>query len=57
MSRGWWNMACWNGLSDDQQNRLLAQGNLPIGYEPEGNGCDLSQRGWEVDTGKWVRAA
>ena len=23
---------------------------------PEGNGCDLSQRGWEVDTGKWVRA-
>jgi catechol 2,3-dioxygenase-like lactoylglutathione lyase family enzyme len=24
--------------------------------DPEGNGCDLSQRGWEVDTGKWVRA-
>jgi catechol 2,3-dioxygenase-like lactoylglutathione lyase family enzyme len=24
--------------------------------EPEGNGCDLSQRGWEVDTDKWVRA-
>ncbi len=23
--------------------------------DPEGNGCDLSQRGWEVDTGKWVR--
>ncbi|HEY2227862.1 MAG TPA: VOC family protein [Xanthobacteraceae bacterium] len=24
--------------------------------DPEGNGCDLSQRGWEVDTEKWVRA-
>lgn len=24
--------------------------------DPEGNGCDLSQRGWEVDTGKWARA-
>jgi catechol 2,3-dioxygenase-like lactoylglutathione lyase family enzyme len=23
--------------------------------DPEGNGCDLSQRGWEVDTGKWTR--
>jgi catechol 2,3-dioxygenase-like lactoylglutathione lyase family enzyme len=25
--------------------------------DPEGNGCDLSQRGWEVDTNKWVRAS
>jgi catechol 2,3-dioxygenase-like lactoylglutathione lyase family enzyme len=24
--------------------------------DPEGNGCDLSQRGWEVDLDKWVRA-
>ena len=24
--------------------------------DPEGNGCDLSQRGWEVDIDKWVRA-
>jgi catechol 2,3-dioxygenase-like lactoylglutathione lyase family enzyme len=23
--------------------------------DPQGNGCDLSQRGWEVDTDKWVR--
>jgi catechol 2,3-dioxygenase-like lactoylglutathione lyase family enzyme len=23
--------------------------------DPEGNGCDLSQRGWEVDTGEWAR--
>lgn len=22
--------------------------------DPDGNGCDLSQRGWEVDIGKWV---
>ena len=22
--------------------------------DPDGNGCDLSQRGWEVDVGKWV---
>jgi catechol-2,3-dioxygenase len=25
--------------------------------DPEGNGCDLSQRGWEVDTDKWVSAS
>ena len=25
--------------------------------DPEGNGCDLSQRGWEVDTDKWARAS
>jgi catechol 2,3-dioxygenase-like lactoylglutathione lyase family enzyme len=24
--------------------------------DPEGNGVDLSQRGWEVDTDKWVKA-
>jgi catechol 2,3-dioxygenase-like lactoylglutathione lyase family enzyme len=24
--------------------------------DPEGNGCDLSQRGWEVDVDKWVRS-
>jgi catechol 2,3-dioxygenase-like lactoylglutathione lyase family enzyme len=24
--------------------------------DPEGNGCDLSQRGWEVNTNKWARA-
>jgi catechol 2,3-dioxygenase-like lactoylglutathione lyase family enzyme len=23
--------------------------------DPEGNGCDLSQRGWEVDVDKWAR--
>jgi catechol 2,3-dioxygenase-like lactoylglutathione lyase family enzyme len=25
--------------------------------DPDGNGCDLSQRGWEVDTDKWVKPA
>jgi hypothetical protein len=25
--------------------------------DPERNGCDLSQRGWEVDIDKWVRAS
>lgn len=24
--------------------------------DPEGNGCDLSRRGWEVDIDKWARA-
>lgn len=27
---GWWGMVCWNGLSPDQQNRLITHGNLPI---------------------------
>jgi hypothetical protein len=30
-------MACFNGLSPDQQTRLIEVGNLPIGYEPEGD--------------------
>jgi hypothetical protein len=36
---GWWNMACWNGLSADQQERLIRRGNLPLGYEPAGGEC------------------
>lgn len=24
--------------------------------DPQGNGCDLSRRGWEVDSDKWARA-
>lgn len=34
--RGFWGMHCWNGLSVDQQNRLIGHGNLPIGFQPEG---------------------
>lgn len=42
--RGWWNMACWNGLSTDQQQTLILVGTLPINYRPEGE-CE---RGAEV---------
>lgn len=34
--RGWWGMHCWNGLSEDQQARLVLWGNLPMGYVAEG---------------------
>ena len=43
--RGWWNMACWNGLSPEQREFLRTQGYLEFGYEPEGE-C---QRGAEVE--------
>lgn len=36
MARGWFNLPCWNGLSEAQQDRLITWGNLPLGYEPEG---------------------
>lgn len=42
--RGWYNLACWNGLSAAQQQRLIEHGNLPLGYRPEGD-C---QHGAEV---------
>ena len=29
-------MPCFNGLSKDQQVRLVTVGNLPLGYRPEG---------------------
>jgi hypothetical protein len=38
-ARGWWDMACWNALSADQQRRLIEVGNLPFGYSPEGGAC------------------
>jgi len=44
VTRGWFNMACWNGLSNEQQQRLIEVGNLPINYTPEGecqNGASL----------------
>jgi len=46
--QGWWGMACWNGLSPEQQRRLIEHGSLPWGYTPEGdcaNGAEL-----EVET-------
>jgi hypothetical protein len=33
---GYWGMHCFNGLSVDQQYRVVHTGNLPFGYEPEG---------------------
>lgn len=36
MARGWYGMSCFNGLSVEQQVRLITWGNLPFGYEPEG---------------------
>lgn len=41
---GWWGMSCWNGLSDEQQHRLITVGNLPLGYRAEGrcpNGAEV----------------
>jgi hypothetical protein len=43
--RGWWNMPCWNGLSAAQQTRLIEWGNLPMGYQEEGecpNGAEVA---------------
>jgi hypothetical protein len=41
---GWWGMACWNGLSPEQQTMLIEKGNLPLGYVAEGpcpNGAEV----------------
>jgi hypothetical protein len=42
---GWFNLRCWNGLSNAQKLRLIADGNLPFGYTPEGpcpNGAEIA---------------
>jgi hypothetical protein len=52
-SRGMYGLACWNGLSAAQQQRLIEWGNLPFGYEPEGrclNGAEV-----EITT-QWDKA-
>jgi hypothetical protein len=34
-------MACWNGLSHEQQRLLIEKGVLPMGrWEPEGGTCE-----------------
>src|SRR4051812_19841814 len=39
-SQGYWQMHCWNGLSQAQQTRLIERGNLEIGSRPEAlGGC------------------
>jgi hypothetical protein len=35
-ARGLYNLYCWNGLSAEQQTRLVVHGVLPFGYKPEG---------------------
>jgi hypothetical protein len=30
-------MACWNGLTPEQQQRLIGVGNLPLGYQLRGD--------------------
>ena len=38
-------MTCWNGLSTEQQRRLVEWGNLPLGYRAEGeclNGAEIA---------------
>jgi hypothetical protein len=47
--RGLWDMACWNGLSHSQQDRLLRVGTLPFGYEPEGACPNGAEVGIETD--------
>lgn len=45
MTRGWWGLPCWNGLSADQQKRLIEIGGLQIGWQPEGtcqNGAEVA---------------
>jgi hypothetical protein len=36
VTRGWWQMHCWNGLSEEQQTKLIEVGNLEIGYRARG---------------------
>ena len=48
--RGVYGLACFNGLSTEQQDRVVTVGNLPIGYVPEGeclNGAEVE------DITKW----
>lgn len=41
VTRGWYHMACWNGLSEEQQRMLIVAGVLFAGHwEPEGGTCD-----------------
>ena len=47
-ARGLWRLTCWNGLSTEQQERLLTIGNLPIGYTPGGPCLNPAQVGVET---------
>jgi hypothetical protein len=32
--RGWYGLACWNALSEAQQQRMVTVGGLELGYTP-----------------------
>jgi hypothetical protein len=49
MTHGIWGMACFNGLSADQQRFVVEEGYLPFGYKPEGT-C---KRGAEIGIETW----
>ena len=41
---GWWGLACFNGLSTEQQEMVVHDGFLPFGYRPAGtcpNGAEI----------------
>jgi hypothetical protein len=42
-------MACFNGLSVEQQVRLVVHGNLPFGYYPEGECPNGAECGIEAE--------
>jgi hypothetical protein len=42
-------MACFNGLSVEQQVRLVVHGNLPFGYHPEGECLNGAECGIETE--------
>jgi hypothetical protein len=50
-----WDMACFDGLSEEQQRRLVHHGNLPMGYRPEGtcpNGAEVEiVTMWDLNPG------
>jgi len=44
-NRGWYNLPCWNGLSQYQQTLLIERGNLEMGFTPMGtcqNGAEVA---------------
>jgi hypothetical protein len=47
--RGLYGLTCFNGLSEDQQTRLVVHGNLPIGYHPKGECHNPAQCGIETE--------
>ena len=53
--RGWYGMTCWEGLSTEQQDRLIHWGNLPWGYTPAGsctNGAEVEVTTmWDISLG------